>query len=108
MHVDSEMIQSALQLQRAAPDISPRRLHCDRRVRLEELRWFCGSLRPDFDFAGHYRALRLLTASKQPLRDEKLIKAHFFRHERRDVCSARSRHGERALVAFYQIFEPKL
>src|SRR6266516_196091 len=65
VYVDLEIIQSAFQLQSAASDIFPRRLHRDGDIRLEKLRRLRGNSSPDFDLPGHDRSLRLLAAREQ-------------------------------------------
>ena len=74
VHVDFEMIESAFQLQCAAPHIFACRLNCDRRLRIEKLRCLYRKPSADLDLPGHHGALRLLAACEQALLDQKLIK----------------------------------
>src|SRR5438552_9051397 len=80
VYVDLEIIQSAFQLQSAASDIFPRRLHRDGDIRLEKLRRLRGNSSPDFDLPGHDRSLRLLAAREQAFGNWNLVKTKLFRN----------------------------
>src|SRR5439155_25988956 len=79
-HDDIKMIESGHQLQSAAADVFPRRLHGERYMFLKKLRWLRRNSSADQYFAGHYCASRLLAAGEQHLPHKKVIKPYLLRH----------------------------
>ena len=68
------MLESGLQLQRAAADVLSSWLYRDHRLLVEQLGRFVRNPGPNADVPGQYGAPRLLTALEESSPDEQLIK----------------------------------